>query len=301
MLEANAEGRIYGDDPGGLPRGISSQPNGEDHSSKMFQNVSKCSKDWGRLNFESPNLIQKLVSTLSTCVWIDPKILKTSDIFRLWNGISLRPSTEKQHRKCNRKCNELLHRFDSDLHSNLRNLRNLRLKTIERGNIWKHDTYDCSVSRRHGLYMSLWALEWHWYHWESLTVFSMVFLSPNKMLLAYFMMFLASLSLAFFLFHSFPANVPETLFSASISLCVLRFFALPPDCFHCCACCADCVSQHVVALCSTWWSHQMSAYVRTCLPSVYLVSTEPRVSGQGCLPEGVETKRTIGSDWSLQQ
>jgi hypothetical protein len=109
-------------------------------------------------------LFQKLVSTVSTCVWIDPRILKTSDIFGLWNGISLRPSTEKQHRKCNRKCNSLLHRFDSDLHSSLHS--NLRLKTIpERGNIWKHDT-DCSVSRRHGLYMSLWALEWHWYHWE---------------------------------------------------------------------------------------------------------------------------------------
>jgi hypothetical protein len=66
--------------PGAYQEAVPSQP----FLAKMFQNVPKCSKDWGRLNlFESPNLFQKLVSTVSTCVWIDPRILKTSDIFGL--------------------------------------------------------------------------------------------------------------------------------------------------------------------------------------------------------------------------
>lgn len=113
---------------------------------------------------------------------------------------------------------------------------------------------------------ALWALEWHW---ESLTVFSMVF-SHLTRCFQHFMMFLASLSLAFFSFIRFLRTflicfAHSSLFSQLLFLCV--FFALPPDCFHCCACCADCVSQHVVALCSTWWSHQMSAYVSICQQS----------------------------------
>lgn len=151
-------------------------------------------------------------------------------------------------------------------------------------------------------------------NWESLTVFSMVFLSPNKMLLAYDVLSISVTCVFSFSFVSCERSwsalrTLQTIFSASISLCVLRFFALPPDCFHC-ACCADCViSQHVAlggAIRCQHMSGDVSSLrtvksVRTCLPSVYVVSTEPRVSGQGCLPEGVETKRTIGSDWSLQQ
>jgi len=41
--------------PGAYQEAVPSQP----FLAKMFQNVPKCSKDWGRLNlFESPNLFQ---------------------------------------------------------------------------------------------------------------------------------------------------------------------------------------------------------------------------------------------------